>query len=89
MDGRDKAGTYQDSEVSSLVEDLKRCLPACPHDSINRKKLREAAHRLAMALETPGDTAQRYTYLVRLDEIEGCGSTKVWTGRSDIRNPHW
>lgn len=48
------------SEASALVEDLRNLLRK---DSEHRENLRETARKLSIALETPGDTIQRISYL--------------------------
>lgn len=49
--------------VSACIDVIQKSLPS--HGSTDdRKKLREAAQKLALALETPGDTVQRIAHIV-------------------------
>lgn len=51
--------------ASSLISQLEHAGNNIPKDEASRKKLMEAARDLALSLETPGDTVQRISYLVR------------------------
>ena len=55
----------KDTEVEKSITTLKDLLPKDGSGgSFDREKLRDAAHKLSLALETPGDTVQRVAYLV-------------------------
>lgn len=51
-----------DSNASALIGDLRYQLQENP-EHYDREKLRETARKLSVALETPGDTIQRISYL--------------------------
>ena len=53
------------SDINQLCAQLDSFHENIPHDEAARKKLMEAARRLSLALEKPGDTIQRISYLVR------------------------
>ena len=53
----------QDAALWTCINTLKQSLPS--HNThYDREKLKDAAHRLTLALETPGDTAQRVAFIV-------------------------
>lgn len=52
-------------EVASLIGAVKALLPKDGSSSFDREQLLFTAHKLSIALETPGETAQRIMYLVR------------------------
>lgn len=55
--------TKEVTTVSTYIDVIQQSLPS--HGSTDdRKKLREAAQKLALALETPGDTVQRIAHIV-------------------------
>lgn len=60
-----KGSVAQDSEVTNTINALKRILsekdPAAP---ATREHLKDAAEKLSLALETPGETVQRVAYYV-------------------------
>lgn len=54
-----------DTAITALIASLQECLPGNgPNKAYDREKLKEAAEKLSIALETPGDTVQRVAYLV-------------------------
>ena len=60
----------QASEVTALITSLKDYLPRGDSEgSYDRERLKEAAERLSIALETPGDTVQRIAYYVRMSFV--------------------
>ena len=64
------AASDQDSEVMALATSLKSYLPRGDSvGSYDRERLKEAAERLSIALETPGDTVQRIAYYVRISFV--------------------
>lgn len=55
----------QNSEVTTIVNALKELLSAKdPAAPATRKHLKNAAEKLSLALETPGETVQRIAYYV-------------------------
>lgn len=50
------------SDASALVEDLRNLLRK-DSEQYDRETLRETARKLSIALETPGETIQRISYL--------------------------
>ena len=55
-----------ETNVQSLIDSLRSLLPdEASKGSYDRVKLKNIAERLSVALETPGDTAQRIAYYVR------------------------
>ena len=68
----------ESSEIAALLSSLKENLPDdCTSSSYNREKLRETAQKLSLALETPGETAQRIVYLVRWPHLPGSEQTQA------------
>ena len=60
----DKAPVQEDAVVS-VINAVKDSLPLdTSSQAYDRKKLREAAYKLVLALEKPGDTVNRVAYLV-------------------------
>lgn len=54
-----------DPIISNLINAVKGCLPSEPSSQdYDRKKLKEAAYKLSVALESPGETMQRFAYYV-------------------------
>lgn len=55
----------QSADSSILIQCLKDILAKDTAGTSYNRELREVAHRLSIALETPGDTVQRIAYYVR------------------------
>lgn len=51
-------------DVPSLLAQIESASKNPPQDELPRKALYEAAQKLQVAVETPGDTIQRIAYLV-------------------------
>ena len=63
--GDDSSEPAQDTAMEGAIAALKALLPGDGSGgSYSREKLRDAAVKLSLALETPGDTVQRIAYLV-------------------------
>ena len=61
----DNASVQGDPVVSVLINAVKDSLPSdTSSQAYDRGKLKEAAYKLALALETPGDTVNRVAYYV-------------------------
>ena len=61
----DNATVQKDPALSVLINAVKDNLPSdTPSQAYDRVKLKEAAYKLALALETPGDTVNRVAYYV-------------------------
>ena len=63
--GNERSEPAPDTAMEASIAALKALLPGDGSEgSYSREKLRDAAIKLSMALETPGDTVQRIAYLV-------------------------
>ena len=61
----DNATVQKDPALSVLMNAVKDSLPSdTSSQAYDRVKLKEAAYKLALALETPGDTVNRVAYYV-------------------------
>ena len=59
--------SVHEDEAEKYIKSIKTLLPEdASKGSFDREKLKEAATKLSLALETPGDTVQRVAYLVWL-----------------------
>lgn len=57
--------SVSDAEAKNCITAIQGLLPKGHSGGpYNREKLRDAAVKLSLALETPGDTVQRISYLV-------------------------
>jgi len=60
-----------ESAVSALIAAVKDSLPSdVSSQAYDREKLKDAAYKLTLALESPGDTVQRVAYYVSFSH--GC-----------------
>ena len=60
-----KDSPAQNSEVTALIDALKKALSANdPAAPATREYLKDTAEKLSLALETPGETVQRFAYYV-------------------------
>lgn len=64
INGSPSSGGIRNDEASTLIESVRDSMPS--DGSFDRKRLKDLALKLSIALETPGETAQRIAYLVSL-----------------------
>ena len=69
------AGLGDDPRASNLLERVQEYGSGRTYD---REKLRDAAYRLALSLETPGETVQRIAYLVIIHQSPSSLSSLTW-----------
>ena len=81
----ENAAVKEDPAVSDLISAVKERLPSeASSQGYDRAKLRETAYKLALALETPGETFDRVAYYVRLPRQSFPVNGPTW--KNDLMN---